>query len=46
MQYQGKEREVLFKKKTVFGKQITEIKILSPGKIKSVPFADLSDNLP
>lgn len=43
MQDQGEEIEIL-SKKSVFGKQIAEIKILSSGEIKSVPFADLTDN--
>jgi superfamily II DNA or RNA helicase len=42
MIYQGKEIEILFQK-TVFGKTIAEIKILSTGEIKSVPVTDLSD---
>lgn len=42
MIYQGKEIEILFQK-TVFGKSIAEIKILSTGEIKSVPFSELSD---
>jgi len=47
MIYQGKEIEII-SKKSVFGKQIAEIKILSTGEIKSVPFSELSDkkNLP
>ncbi len=45
MQYQGKEIEIV-SKKAVFGKQIAEIKILSSGKFKSVPFADLTNNHP
>lgn len=42
MIYQGKQIEIL-SKKSVFGKQIAEIKILSTREIKSVPFAELSD---
>ena len=42
MIYQGKEVEVLFQK-TVFGKIIAEIKILSSGEVKSVPFSELTD---
>jgi superfamily II DNA or RNA helicase len=42
MLYQGKEIEVL-SRKSVFGKQIAEIKILSTGEAKSVPFSELSD---
>ncbi len=42
MKYQGKQIEVL-NHKTVFGKQIAEIKILSTGEIKSVPFSELTD---
>ncbi len=42
MLYQGKEIEVL-SKKSVFGKQIAEVKILSTGEVKSVPFSELSD---
>ena len=47
MKYQGKEIEII-SKKSVFGKIIAEIKILSSGEIKSVPFSELSDekNLP
>ncbi|HUZ60108.1 MAG TPA: helicase-related protein [Hanamia sp.] len=42
MLYQGKEIEIL-SKKSVFGKHIAEIKILSTGEVKSVPFSELSD---
>lgn len=42
MLYQGKEIEIL-SKKSVFGKQIAEVKILSTGEVKSVPFSQLSD---
>ena len=42
MIYQGKEIEILFRK-SVFGKQIAEVKILSTGEVKSVPFSELSD---
>lgn len=42
MKYQGKEIEIL-SKKSVFGKQIAEVKILSTGEVKSVPFSELSD---
>lgn len=42
MKYQGKEIDIL-SQKSVFGKQIAEIKILSSGEIKSVPFSELSD---
>ncbi len=42
MLYQGKEVEIL-SKKSVFGKQIAEVKILSTGEVKSVPFSELSD---
>ncbi|KAA9332672.1 DEAD/DEAH box helicase [Adhaeribacter soli] len=42
MIYQGKEIEVL-SKKSVFGKLISEIKILSTGEIKSVPDSEISD---
>lgn len=42
MNYQGKEIEIL-SKKSVFGKQIAEVKILSSGEVKSVPFSELSD---
>jgi SNF2 family DNA or RNA helicase len=42
MLYQGKETEIL-SKKSVFGKQIAEVKILSTGEVKSVPFSELSD---
>jgi superfamily II DNA or RNA helicase len=40
--YLGKEIEIL-SQKSVFGKQIAEIKILSSGEVKSVPFTELSD---
>jgi len=40
--YLGKEIEIL-SQKSVFGKQIAEIKILSSGELKSVPFTELSD---
>jgi len=42
MHYLGKEIEIL-SKKSVFGKQIAEVKILSTGEVKSVPFSELSD---
>ena len=42
MLYQGKEIEIL-SSKSVFGKQIAEVKILSTGEVKSVPFTELSD---
>ncbi|MDO8996501.1 MAG: helicase-related protein [Sediminibacterium sp.] len=42
MLYQGKEIEIL-SKKSVFGKQIAEVKLLSTGEVKSVPFSELSD---
>lgn len=42
MIYQGKEIEIL-SKKSVFGKQIAEVKILSTGEIRSVPFSELVD---
>ena len=42
MLYQGKEIELL-SKKSVFGKQIAEVRILSTGEIKSVSFSELSD---
>lgn len=42
MIYQGKEIEIL-SRKSVFGKQIAEIKILSTGEVKSIPFSELSD---
>lgn len=42
MLYQGKEIEII-SKKSVFGKQIAEVKILSTGEVKSVPFSELSD---
>lgn len=42
MLYQGKEVEIL-SRKSVFGKQIAEIRVLATGEITSVPFAELSD---
>jgi hypothetical protein len=42
MLYQGKEIEIL-SRKSVFGKQIAEVKILSTGEVTSVPFSELSD---
>lgn len=42
MQYQGKEIEIL-SQKSVFGKQIADIRILSTGEIKPVPYAELTD---
>lgn len=42
MQCQGKEI-VILSKKSVFGKQIAEVNILSTGNVKSAPFSDLSD---
>lgn len=44
MLYQGKEIEIP-SKKSVFGKQIVEVKILSTGEVKSVPFSELSDEI-
>ena len=44
MLYQGKEIEIL-NRKSVFGKQIAEVKILSTGEVKSVPFSELSDEI-
>jgi hypothetical protein len=41
MLYQGKEIEIL-SRKSVFGKQIAEVKILSTGEVVSVPFSELS----
>ena len=40
MRYQGKEIEVLTRK-TIFGKEIAEIKILSTSRILTVPFEEL-----
>ena len=37
MLYQGKKIEIL-SKKSVFGKQIAEVKILYTGEVKSIPF--------
>jgi superfamily II DNA or RNA helicase len=42
MLYQGKEIEIL-SSRSVFGKQIVEVKILSTREVKSVPFSELSD---
>lgn len=42
MLYQGKDVEILLKK-SVFGRQIAEVKILSTGEVKYVPFSELSD---
>jgi len=39
MLYQGKE---ILSKKSVFGKQIAEVKILSTGEVKSEPISELS----
>ena len=44
MLYQGKEIEII-SKKSVFGKQIVEVKILSTGEVKSVPFSEFSDEI-
>jgi len=44
MRYQGREIEVL-SIRSVFGKQIAGIKVLSTGEIKSVPFSELSDEV-
>ena len=44
MLYQGKEIEILLKK-SVFGKQIAEVKILFTGEVKSVPFSEFSDEI-
>ena len=40
MKYQGKEIEIL-SRKSVFGREIAEVRILSTGQIKSVPFSEL-----
>lgn len=42
MLYQGKEIEILYRK-SVFGKQIADVKILSTGEVKSIPFSELHD---
>ena len=42
MLYQGKEIEILTRK-SVFGKLIADVKILSTGEVKSVHFSELSD---
>ena len=42
MIYKGKEIEILLSK-SVFGKKIAEIKILSTGEVKPVPFSELSE---
>lgn len=42
MQYQRKEVEII-SERSVFGKRIAEILILSTGEIRSVPFSELSD---
>lgn len=44
MLYQGKEIEML-SKKSVFGKQIVEVKILSTSEVKTIPFSELSDEI-
>lgn len=44
MIYQGKDVEILTKK-SVFGKTVAEVKILSSGEIKAVPFSELSDEI-
>ncbi|MFH0736767.1 MAG: helicase-related protein [bacterium] len=43
MRYQGKEVEVI-NKKTIFGKEVAEIKIISTSQIISVPFIELETN--
>lgn len=43
MLYLGQEIEIL-SRKSVFGKQIAEVRILSTGEIKTVPFSGLIDN--
>jgi superfamily II DNA or RNA helicase len=45
MKYQGKEVQII-SKKTVFGKEIAEIRVLSTGEILSVPAAVLDDSQP
>jgi len=42
MLYQGRDIEIL-SLKSVFGKQIAEVKVLSTGEVISVPFKELSD---
>jgi len=42
MLYQGKEIEIL-SRKSVFGKQIAEVKILFTGELNSVPFSEVSN---
>jgi hypothetical protein len=43
MKYQGKEIDII-SKKTIFGKEIAEIRFLSSGEITSVPVAAISDS--
>jgi SNF2 family DNA or RNA helicase len=45
MKYQGKEVQII-SKKTVFGKDIAEIRVLSTGEVLSVPTAALDDSQP
>lgn len=42
MIYQGKEIDILTRR-SVFGKQIAEVRILSTGEVKTVPFSELSE---
>ena len=42
MKYQGREIEIL-SRRTIFGKNIAEIRILASGQILDVPFADLEE---
>ena len=42
MIYQGKE-VIILSKKTVFGKEICEVRILYSNEVKTVPFSELSD---
>jgi len=43
MKYQVNEIEII-SKKTVFGKEICEIKIISTGEVKTVPFIEVSND--
>jgi SNF2 family DNA or RNA helicase len=45
MKYQGKEVQII-SKKTIFGRDIAEIRVLSTGEILSVPSAALDDSQP
>lgn len=43
MKYQGNEIEII-SKKTVFGKEICEIKIISTDEVETIPYLEITDD--